>query len=147
VREYQVLSNADKFLGEVSHVAQPSLAAQVLANNLILHRHDNVAKLLIEAVQAGNGFQLVQRKLRELMEQCRVYYLFHNKKRQILGLAEFQYREFFTSLVPAYAEIGVDGAQECQAWTKADESATKALKRLRQYYSDETTIRTVGLTI
>jgi hypothetical protein len=137
-----MLLNLEEF-----HNNQLSLAAQVLADNLILHQRHSLAKLLLETVQVGGGYQLIQNHLQKLVNECQVYYEFYNERRLILGLAGLQYREFFTSLIPAYAEIGVEGAKEYMDWLKTDEDAAAALRRLKHHYGNEKSVREVVLDI
>jgi hypothetical protein len=56
---------------------------------------------------------------------------------QLEGLAGWHFREFFSQLVPLYAEIGVDEAADLAAEIEADERKRAARDRLAELYQDE----------
>ena len=56
---------------------------------------------------------------------------------QLMGLAGWQYREFFSVLLPLYAEVGIDGAADLLDVIRDDEHKTFAVGRLRELYQDE----------
>ena len=56
---------------------------------------------------------------------------------QITGLAGWQYRAFFSTLMTQYREIGVSGANELMAAVQEDDGKRTAASRLEAMYEDE----------
>jgi hypothetical protein len=56
---------------------------------------------------------------------------------QLEGLAGWHFREFFSALLPLYAEIGLDEAADLSAEIDADERKRAARDRLADLYQDE----------
>jgi hypothetical protein len=55
----------------------------------------------------------------------------------IVGLAGWQHREFFSILLPLYADMGITGARELLGQIGRDEHKSRAVKRLSELYHDE----------
>ena len=147
IREYQVLSRVNALLEEASNKVPSPLAVDVLANNLVLHKHAVLADMLYHVINTHSGHQELQSRLRNTMDQCAQFYMFQNTRRTIRGLAELQYREFFSTIMRAYSKIDVPEVQEYQEFITSDPGASSALKRLREFYENETSIRKVGRDI
>jgi len=147
-REYQVLVKASALLELILADKDVSdFAIRALADNLILHRHPDLAERFISYKNTLDELQVLKPMLRELMLRCQSYYDFYGERREILGLAGLQYREFFTSLVPTYAEIGVDGAPQFLEWLNSDLVAAVALKRLQAHYGNPLAIKNAMLDV
>jgi len=147
IREYKILSRVQALLEEGTIGTPSPLAVDALTNNLILHQHAELADMLNQVVRTHSGYQEIQDKLYRMMEQCSEFYLFQNLHRRIRGLAELQYREFFSTFMPAYNKIGVPGAQEYQDFIAKNTHSSAALERLRGFYGSENWIRKVGKDI
>src|SRR5262249_30811090 len=143
IRKYQVLSNTYKLLVlERRQRQQLRTAAQVLAHNLNLHGHCKIAdQLLQEPEPSESDIQLLRENIQDLMRDCELSYTFKNERRIILGLAGLQYREFFTSLLPFYKTIGVEGAEQCWNWLQNNQRASESLQYLQKHYQNRRLIR------
>jgi hypothetical protein len=60
-----------------------------------------------------------------------------SREMQLMGLAGWQYREFFSVLLRLYAQVGVDGAAALLNVIRDDEQKTFAVGRLQELYQDE----------
>jgi len=146
VREVQVLSKVHNLLNtEFQQKEQISSAAQVLADNLALHRQAKLAKQLLEVIKSGEQKSEFKRDVDYAIKNAHISYRFRDKTRTILGLAGLQYREFFSSLVPFYASIGVVGAEEYMEWIQ--QNAHEAFARLTQHYNNPDSIKLVEIDI
>jgi hypothetical protein len=56
---------------------------------------------------------------------------------KLAGLAGWQYREFFSVLLPLYAEVNVEGAAGLRDAVLADSAKKAAVDRLGSLYHDE----------
>jgi hypothetical protein len=65
----------------------------------------------------------------------------------IQGLGRLQYREFFSSLLPLYARIGVPGASEELARIRMDPAKEAALAELRELNRDELSMRDLATEV
>jgi hypothetical protein len=61
-------------------------------------------------------------------------------------LSGFQFREFFTTLLPFYARIGVPGAAEQLALTE-EEPKRAALARLSRLYHDQRVMESIAIEL
>lgn len=143
IREYQVLSKVFAVLQDASEKTIPLLAVNMLVHNLLLHRHAELAEKLSYVFQFNLGYQELQREVQTVMEQCSEYYMFRNDRHLIRGFAELQYREFFSTLTPAYSMLGVLEAQEYQKLITNDVNLTMARDKLKEFYGDLESIRKV----
>jgi lipopolysaccharide biosynthesis regulator YciM len=62
-------------------------------------------------------------------------------------MSGWQYREFFRSLLPRYADIGVADAAEQVAQLEDDEHMTSARGRLTELYQDEDLMRQIPIEL
>lgn len=147
VRKYQVMSFACKLLERVGSSHQPlDRTAQIIAYNLILHDEKEFAAKVLDAVRSmskKDSSKIVE-EMATWQKRNEKHYspLCHNQntstgRPKILGWAELQYREFFSSLVPAYAELGVEGALDClhELETKKKDVLAQLIRHYRSYSS------------
>jgi hypothetical protein len=70
-----------------------------------------------------------------------------SREAQLMGLAGWQYREFFSVLLPAYAELGVDGARDMLLHVKSDSRKAATVDRLHELYQDERLMAAVPIEL
>jgi len=140
IRANQVLNSAVQLCSNAG-VSQRAFAAaaEVLALNLVLHDCPDQAEIMLSlidkpaeeraAAAAAMSELVVDRTAPSWMEPTREVLL--------EGLAGWHYREFFSALLPLYAEIGIDEAAELCAAINADEQKRAARDRLADLYQDE----------
>ena len=91
-----------------------SAAREVVALNLYLHDYPDLAEQILGLDgQRGEELERVRTRVERLVtEQTSPSWIAAGHQAELLGLAGWQYREFFSVLLPLYAEIGIDGAYE-----------------------------------
>jgi hypothetical protein len=124
----------------------PRAAAEIAALNLTLHGHRDLADDLQTAANQRTGLDRLSRRIAQLDDQIREARRGEDGDVQVAGLAGFQYREFFTMLLPLYADIGVDGASDALAIVREDRVRREAMSRLAALYADENAMATVPST-
>lgn len=149
VRDHQVLCNVLNLLEqETLTPKQIEIAAQILDLNLILHERGVLGARLIGALQGSNGdLGDLTVEVGQLVEQTRYSRYSSGYELRITGLAGLQYREFFSSILPLYAKIGVPEAEDHLRRVMANDAMTAALEGLMTLYSDESKMMTLPLEV
>jgi hypothetical protein len=114
-------------------------AAEVVALNLQLHDYADLAEQML-GLDGQNGTELANTAgviKRLVTERMSPSWVSVSREAQLMGLAGWQYREFFSTLLPLYAQIGIDGASDALHTIDADSRKTDALIRLAELYQDE----------
>jgi hypothetical protein len=114
-------------------------AREVAALNLYLHDYPDLAEQILSLDgQQGDEMAKVATTVKRLVtEQTSPSWVAASHQADLMGLAGWQYREFFSVLLPLYAEIGVDGADDLLDQVTADRRKAEALTRLAELYQDE----------
>jgi len=147
VRDYQVLSRVAELLDQSTTQTIPLQVVEVLANNLILHHHADLAGEFKQVIQSSANQSQLRGTLARQMKQIAQTYTFDKERRTIRGLAELQYREFFSTILPAYSRLNIPGAKEQLELIETDLEASAALSWLRNFYGDQASIRVAGKDI
>jgi hypothetical protein len=139
VRKNQTLRNAIELCRQdegISMLAPPAL--EIVALNLAVHGLTEVAERLLRLARSpGADLTSELSELRQREKDTRERQRSGAVEVGLRGLSGLQYREFFTVLLPLYAELGIPGAAECIAELEDDENRKKALDRLSFLYHDE----------
>jgi len=113
-------------------------AFEVVAQNLILHGYPDIAQRMIEAGAAGPAdLGALVADLSEIERRTRQAWPAYGEEAEIVGLSGFQFRNFFRTLLPCYASVGVPGAAEYITLIREDDVKRAAADRLSQLYDDE----------
>ena len=112
-------------------------AWEIAGLNLLLHDHTELASRLMSLPGWQGPSDRDTDEIRRLAEQTRQTWFPGGQEVQLTGLAGLQYRNFFTFLLPLYAEFGVQGAAEQLAVMGQDEDHRAAISRLSELYQDE----------
>jgi hypothetical protein len=64
-----------------------------------------------------------------------------------MGMAGWQYREFFSVLLPLYAELGILGAADLLDLVRADSRKSMALALLAERYRDEDLMASIPIEV
>jgi hypothetical protein len=113
-------------------------AAEVVILNLLLHDYDELS----ERMRSLSGPESKERAAiaadigQLVTERTTPSWASASHEVLLTGLAGWHYREFFSVLLPLYAQIGVDGARDLLAVIGADERKSAALSRLAEIYHD-----------
>ena len=92
-------------------------AAEVVTLNLLLHDYDELS----ERTRSLSGRESKERAaiaadIRQLVtERTTPSWASASREVPLMGLAGWQYREFFSMLLPLYADIGINGARTCSS--------------------------------
>jgi hypothetical protein len=112
-------------------------AAEIVALNLTLHGHAEIAEQLAAlAAQRQQASDRFAATIGQLIEQTRQEWVSGGREIDVLGLSGLHYREFFSTLLPLYARLGVPGAADYLASLKADDARSAAVARLAELYHD-----------
>ncbi len=114
-------------------------AAEVLALNLTLHDRADLADMMLRlADEADADRAAAAASISELMAvRTAPSSMDPSQEMPLEGLAGWHFREFFSTLLPLYAEIGIEEATDLAACIEADERKRAARDRLAEMYQDE----------
>jgi hypothetical protein len=147
LRRHQALSYAEQLVGRATLTArQADLAARALKSNLVLHDLGQLGAALSDHLYQQERPADLRDELRRLREQSALPHP-AAEGGLIQGLGRLQYREFFSSLLPLYARIGVPGASEELARIRMDPAKEAALAELRELYRDELSMRDLATEV
>jgi hypothetical protein len=143
IRANQVLCSAVQVCrNEAISQRSFALAAEVLALNLVLHDRDDLAVTMLGLIDESADKRAAAAQAMSELVVDRTAPSWMDPSREVLlkGLAGWHYREFFSTLLRLYAEIGIDGAAELWAAIDGDEKKRAARDRLADLYQDEDVI-------
>jgi hypothetical protein len=113
-------------------------AIEIASLNLILHGHAELGdRLRTLGTQRQAQRDDIAGVIRALIEETGQTWFSAGREVDVLGLSGLHYREFFTLLLPLYAELGVPGTAEHLAQVTSDQAASAAIARLAELYGDE----------
>jgi hypothetical protein len=149
IRLNQVLMSAAALCGR-RDLSQRALAAaaEVLALNLTLHDRPDLAETmlgLVDSPQAERAAAAVS--MSDLVAERTAPSWMDSQEVLLEGLAGWHFREFFSTLLPLYAEIGIDEAAGLAAEIDGDERKRAARARLSALYQDEHVISLLPLDL
>jgi hypothetical protein len=140
VRASQILHSA-AWLCQATDVSSTRLtvAAEIVGLNLCLHDQPELGQRLLDLVRCNRADRDSIAADIEALQTVRTYPSLVESGRdiEIVGLAGWQHREFFSVLLPLYSDIGVTGARELLDQIKGDTRKSAAVKRLADLYHDE----------
>jgi hypothetical protein len=111
-------------------------AREIAALNLFLHDYHDQARQISLATQDQELGDLVS-ALAETEFASRQSWYTRGRDVELFGLSGLQYREFYSVLLPLYAEIGVSGAGEQLAHIRDDEEKRAAVDRISELYHND----------
>jgi hypothetical protein len=116
-----------------------SAAAQVVALNLTAHDHFDLGEeLLMLAPRQTDQLEHTAHTIRQLVtERTTPSWATPGHEVRLGGLSGWHYREFFSVLLPLYAENGVAGADQLRDTLRSDKRKSAALAQLTELYQDE----------
>ena len=148
VRRNQVLRSAVRVCRATLSRRIRLAAAEIVALNLTLHGEAALGtEFLAWAERSNPKSHSTVHKLRRLEKQTRQTWFSGGREVQLGGLSGLQYREFFGTLLPLYAEFGVPGAAEHLAVIQESEPMRRALSKLSALYSDEDLMTSIPIEI
>lgn len=123
-------------------------AFEIVAQNLILHGYPDIAQRLIEA-GAGASADLgpLVAEFAEIERRTRQTWPAYEEDVEVVGLSGFQFRNFFSALLPCYASVGVPGAAEHIRLVREDNVKRAAAERLSQLYDDEDVMESIPIEL
>jgi hypothetical protein len=140
VRASQILRSA-AWLCRATGVSSTRLAAaaEVIELNLSLHDQEEVRERLSNLASYGRDErEIIAAEIEGLKAVPTCPSLVEpGRDIEIVGLAGWQHREFFSVLLPLYADIGITGARELLDEIDSDPRKSAAVKRLAEFYHDE----------
>jgi hypothetical protein len=140
VRASQVVSSAVR-LCTMAGISQRAFAAaaEILALNLTLHDRPELAEAMLSLVDKSAEERAAAATAMSglVVDRTASSWMEPTGEVALEGLAGWHYREFFSALLPLYAEIGIDEAADLCAAVNADEQKRAARDRLADLYQDE----------
>jgi len=114
-------------------------ACEIAALNLALDGHAEQGRRLAEQSGGrGAGLRELAAELAGLEQRTRQEtWTSTGEQVTLAGLAGLLYREFYTVLLPVYAQVGVDGAAALRARLDRNPDLSAAIGRLATLYQDE----------
>jgi hypothetical protein len=150
IRANQVLRSA-AHLCQITGVTERAwrAAAEVVALNLYLHDYTELSEQMLGLTpRKGDELASTAAVIEQLVtEGTSPSWVSASREAQLMGLAGWQYREFFSVLLPAYAELGVDGARDMLLHVKSDSRKAATVDRLHELYQDERLMAAVPIEL
>jgi hypothetical protein len=149
VRENQVLRKA-LALCQAPPARRPAREAafEIMGHNLALHGYRDLAEMMLEAGNVRNAdLDAVAAKLRPLEERTRQPWPVDEGEMEVVGLAGFQFRQFFDVLLPFYESVGVPGAARQLKLVRDDQGRSSAMGRLSKLYDDERVMESIPIEL
>jgi len=138
VRENQALRKAAALLGATGLSARMwNAAAEIVALNLRLHDYEELAQRFGRPRPSGHDLAALAAELAEIEERTRQSWYTGDRDVELLGLSGLQYREFFSMLLPLYADVEITGAAEQLSLVRSDAAKNAAIERLAELYHDD----------
>ncbi len=153
IRKHQALRQAALLCGLATPlpVRIRAEAFEIASLNLLLHGHAGLAGRVAELgtrPRRGPDQAEVAAELAELEAITRPRpWVSGGQDVELRGLAGFEYREFFSRLLPVYADIGVAEAGRLLAEINGDAVRREAIGRLAVLYHSETVIPHIRLEL
>jgi len=153
IRKHQALRRAALLCGKATPlpVRIRAEAFEIAALNLLLHGHAKLAGRVAELgtrPRRGPDLAEVAAELARLEEITRPRpWVSGGQDVELRGLAGFEYREFFSRLLPVYADIGVAEANRLLAEINDDVDCREAVGRLAALYHSQTVIPHIRLEL
>ena len=123
-------------------------AVEIVALNLVLHDFAELAQKLADAAAARTvDFGPAVAELGRLKEQTRKTWPGLERETELYGLSGFQFREFYSTILPFYASVGVPGAAEHLLLIEEDETKRAAVARLSQLYHDQRVMESIPIEL
>lgn len=140
IRENQVLRSAGQ-LCQLTGISDRTwaAAAEIMALNLALHDQVELGERIRDlAGRPAAEFAGMAATISQLVaERTSPSWASAGREVQLMGLAGWQYREFFHVLLPLYDKIGISGADDLLETINADRRKSADLARLAELYQDE----------
>ncbi len=123
-------------------------AFEIVTLNLVLHDLADLAQKLRDAAAAEMAdFNAIVADLGRLEEQTRRTWQGFEREAELHGLSGFQFREFYTTLLPFYRSVGVPDAAEHLLLIEEDEIKRAAVARLSQLYRNERVMESIPIEL
>lgn len=123
-------------------------AFEIVAQNLILHGYPDIAQRLIEAgASRPADLSPLVAELGEIERRTRQIWRTYEEDVEVVGLSGFQFRNFFSTLLPCYASVGVPGAAEHITLVREDNVMRAAADRLFHLYDDERVMESITIEL
>jgi hypothetical protein len=140
VRKNQALRNAIQLCRRAGEISpkQRNVIFEIAAMNLTLHNIAEIGDDLRRLARTPDAeFGQMLRELDRLEAESREIQRSGAYEIELKGLSGMQYREFFTMLMPLYAQLGIPGAAELLTDIQASKPMRHALERLASLYHEE----------
>src|ERR1022692_293545 len=122
--------------------------AEIVSLNLTLHHYEELAaRLLGLAALPPAGRGATAEEIGQLVEPTTISCTSLGKEVRITGMSGWQYREFFTVLLPLYAQSGVADESGQIEMLDRDERMRAACDRLAALYADEVLMRSLPIEL
>jgi hypothetical protein len=150
VRANQALRTAVR-LCQTTEMSQRlwTAAAEIVALNLALHDHADLGEKLVGvAGHPAEELASMAEAISQLVaERTTPSWAAASREVQLMGMAGWQYREFFSVLLPLYAELGILGAADLLDLVRADSRKSMALALLAERYRDEDLMASIPIEV
>jgi hypothetical protein len=124
-------------------------AAEIVALNLSLHDHADLGEKLVGVAghPAEELASMAEAISQLITERTTPSWAAASREVQLTGMAGWQYREFFSVLLPLYAELGIHGAADLLDLIRADSRKSEALAMLAKRYQDEDLMPSIPIEV
>jgi hypothetical protein len=124
-------------------------AAEIVAINLWLHDHADLGENLVglagrPAEERARMAEVISSLVAELTTPS---WAAASREVPLIGMAGWQYREFFSVLLPLYADLGIDGAADLLDAIRGDSRKSEQLALLAKRYLDEDLMASIPIEV
>jgi hypothetical protein len=126
-----------------------SSAAEIVALNLFLHDYDDLGEQILglDARQRDELASISTMIKQNVSERTSRIWVSTSREVELAGMAGWQYREFFSGLVPLYAKIGIDGAGDLLRSIADDSRKRTACARLAELYHNDDVMASAAIEL
>jgi hypothetical protein len=122
-------------------------AVELATLNLALHHHDDIARSLEQLAEGGQeDLARLGTEIDGLIGSASPTRAPSGRQMQVAGLSGWQFREFFSVLVPQYAKVDVPGARD-ELGRISSGPAQAMLRRVANLYQDEDLLRSLPIEL
>ncbi len=136
VRRHHVLSNAKLSLTAELSERQRLRAHELIVANLLAQGDEDLATQLSQEMTQKKFSRELAARLDFELNASRTFKYAFGRELEVQGLAGLQYRIFYSTLLPAYAELGIERASEHLEEIRRSQLRSEAVADIKRIYAE-----------
>lgn len=136
VRRYHVLTNCKIAVSSGLTPRQRSKASELLTESLIAQGDGDLAQSVSAAIIEGSCPSDLESTIDARSLDCKVVKYTYGRELSVEGLAGLQYRAFYSALLPVYASVGMERAEQYLDELSHNDRRQRAITAMNSMYLD-----------